>query len=152
MPTCTESRLMFTLYQRHKLHNENPRQIHEHDWGTPRSTASCWKWSPLVGEAWLEFFDKCETGDGCRGLLAFSPAPSMSINVMNWTLRVGNTLCFGLNPLRSKHDATPRTQRSTLLGSRSWTSRSVTPDLWKMWSSENYYMLRQGSCRKSGSW
>ena len=25
--------------------------------------------------------DKRETGDGCRGLLAFSPAPSMNTNV-----------------------------------------------------------------------
>ena len=42
----------------------------------------------------LNSSDKCETGDGCRGLPAFSPAPSMSNNVMSWTLRAGNTLRF----------------------------------------------------------
>ena len=33
----------------------------------------------------LNSSDKRETGDGCRGLLAFSPAPSMNINVKKWS-------------------------------------------------------------------
>ena len=122
---------MFTLDQRHKLQNENPRQIHEHGWGRHGLLLPVGRDHLLLEKLDLNSSEKCEAGDGCHGLLAFSPAPSMNINVMKWTLRVGNTLRSGLGPLRSKHDAAPRTERSSLFGSGSWTKQVRYP--WSMY-------------------